>query len=126
MKQLLVFVFVTVFGALTFAQSKESLGREVIYNLFKKQDYKKVTTYFSEDFKKKLTEENLSQTDQMLQAIGDYKEIVDVNKDEKGMYYYYVRFENQSMDVVIGFDKDNKINGLMMSSKHKEFKSNKK
>ncbi|MDY3528524.1 DUF3887 domain-containing protein [Riemerella anatipestifer] len=122
MKQLLVFVFITMFGAFTFAQSQEALGRECIYHLFQKQDYKKVTSYFSEDFKKKLPEDKLAQTDQLLQALGEYKGIVEVNKDDKELYYYYVRFENQSMDVVIGFDKDNKINGLMINSNHKEFK----
>ncbi len=34
MKQLLVFVFITMFGAFTFAQSQEALGRECIYHLF--------------------------------------------------------------------------------------------
>ncbi len=29
------------------------------------------------------------------------------------------------MDVVIGFDKDNKISGLALKSEHKEFKSKK-
>ncbi|MDY3383176.1 DUF3887 domain-containing protein [Riemerella anatipestifer] len=125
MKQLLVFVFITMFGAFTFAQSQEALGRKCIYHLFQKQDYKKVTSYFSEDFKKKLPEDKLAQTDQLLQALGEYKGVVEVNKDDKELYYYYVRFENQSMDVVIGFDKDNKISGLALKSEHKEFKSKK-
>lgn len=123
MKQLLVFVFVTMFSGFGLAQSKEALGRECVYHLFQKQDYKKVMTYFNEDFKQKLTEDKLAQTDQLLQALGDYKGVVEVNQDEKGQYYYYVRFENQSMDVIIGFDEYNKINGLMMSSTHKEFRS---
>lgn len=126
MRHLLAFVFVTMFSAFGFAQSQEALGRECIHHLLQKQDYKKVTSYFSEDFKKKLTEDKLAQTGQLSQELGDYEGIIEVNKDEKGVYYYYVRFENQSMDVIIRFDEDKKINGLMMSSQHKEFKSKKK
>lgn len=125
MRQLLVFVFVTMFSAFGFAQSQEALGREVVYNLFQKQDYKKVTSYFSEDFKKKLTEDKLAQTGQLSQALGDYGGIIEVNKDEKGLYYYYVRFENQSMDVVMKFNDENKISGLVLRSEHKDFKTKK-
>lgn len=126
MKNLLVFVFVTMLSAFGFAQSQQALGRECIYNLYQKKDYKKVTSYFSENLKKDLTESKLSQTDLLLQKLGDYKGIVEVNKDEKGVYYYYLRFENQPMDVIVKFDDNNKINGLTMSSVHKEFKSIKK
>lgn len=125
MRQLLVFVFVTMFSAFGFAQSQEALGRECIHYLFQKQDYKKVTTYFSEDFKKKLTEDKLAQTGQLSQTLGDYGGIIEVNKDEKGLYYYYVRFENQSMDVIISFNKENKIMGLMIDSEHRKFKTKK-
>ncbi|SHI89457.1 Protein of unknown function [Cruoricaptor ignavus] len=126
MRHLLVFVFVTMFSAFGFAQSQQALGRECIYNLYQKKDYNKVTTYFSDNLKKDLTASKLSQTDLLLQKLGDYKGIIEINKDEKGIYYYYVRFENQPMDVIMKFDDKNKITGLTMSSVHKEFKSAKK
>ena len=116
MRHLLVFVFVTMFSAFGFAQSQQALGRECIYNLYQKKD----------NLKKDLTASKLSQTDLLLQKLGDYKGIVETNKDEKGIYYYYVRFENQPMDVIMKFDDKNKITGLTMSSVHKEFKSAKK
>lgn len=126
MKYLLVFVFVTMFSAFSFAQSQQALGRECIYNLLQKRDYEKVTSYFSEDLKKNLPISKLSQTDLLLERLGDYKGIIEENKDEQGVYYYYVRFENQPMDVIIKFDDKDKINSLTMSSVHKEFKSIKK
>ncbi|MDY6025583.1 DUF3887 domain-containing protein [Bergeyella zoohelcum] len=81
MKQLLAFVFVTMFGVFSFAQSKE--------------------------------------------ALGDYKGVMEVNKAENETYYYFVRFEKQPMDVIISFDKNNKISGLLISSEHREFKKKK-
>ncbi|WP_026315589.1 DUF3887 domain-containing protein [Riemerella columbina] len=122
MRCLLVFVCVTMFSVFGFAQSQEALGRECIYNLFQTQDYKKVTTYFNDEFKKELTESKLSQTDLLVQKLGEYKGIIEVNKDDKGLYYYYVRFENQSLDAIIEFDKNKKISGLVLSSKHRDFK----
>ncbi|MDO5615431.1 MAG: DUF3887 domain-containing protein [Cruoricaptor ignavus] len=125
MKQLLAIVFVTMFSVFSFAQTKEALGKECIHQLFEEENYKKVHAMFSDDFKTKLTEAKLSQTGAAFEALGDYQGIIEVNKDENGNYYYYVRFEKQSMDVIISFDNNNKIKGLMISSEHKEFKKKK-
>lgn len=125
MKQLLAFVFVTMFGVFSFAQSKEALGKECIHLLFEEGNYKKVHAMFNDDFKTKLTVAKLSQTGSALEALGDYKGIMEINKGENETYYYFVRFEKQPMDVIISFDKNNKISGLLISSEHREFKKKK-
>lgn len=125
MKHLLAFVFVTMFGVFSFAQSNEALGRECVRQLFEEENYKKVHAMFNDDFKTKLTVVKLSQSEKALEALGDYKGIMEVNKAENETYYYYVRFEKQPMDIVISFDGNNKISGLVLSSEHREFKKKK-
>lgn len=125
MKQLLALVFVTMFGVFSFAQSKEALGKECIHLLFEEGNYKKVHAMFNDDFKTKLTVAQLSQTGSALEVLGDYKGVMEVNKAENETYYYFVRFEKKPMDVVISFDENNKISGLLLTSNHKDFKKKK-
>lgn len=125
MKHLLAFVFITMFGVFSFAQSNEALGKECIHQLFEEGNYKKVHAMFSDDFKTKLSVVKLSQMEQIIEALGDYKGIMEVNKTENETYYYYVRFEKQPMDMIISFDENNKISGLLLNSEHREFKKKK-
>ena len=107
-----VAVFILAMAGLIFAQDYETLGRNLILDLFAAR-YEKVASQFDEKWAQVMPEAKLPEYVSMLSGFaGKFQEITGTRSEEsKGHHIVYVacRFEKRMLHLTVTFDSKNRV-----------------
>lgn len=116
-------LFVLFFPVLFFSQQKEK-GAEFINLLLVKKEFNSAYSFFSEEMKTQISLPVLQQTVEQIEGqLGKFKNVIEVNNENKNIYFYYSEFEKAKLDIQIAFDDKSQIIGFFFVP-HKEFGKN--
>lgn len=117
--------FAFIFSCLLFSQ-EVTKGELFIDDLFIKKDYEKAYTYFDENLKVKISENELKEVvNQIENQFGKFEKIIEIN-NEKNSWFYYIEFQYSKLDIKVSFNESQSIIGFFFVP-HKEFvKQNRK
>jgi uncharacterized protein len=107
-KNNLIPFFFLLFSFTIYSQNEE-IGKSFIQSVFVEKNYEKAYDFLNDDTKKTISLAVLKETTPKIEAqIGQFKSILEVNKD-KNLIIYYSAFDKMNLDVKITFDDTSKI-----------------
>jgi hypothetical protein len=118
------FLFIIIFNIITikiYSQNQLEIGKAFISSLFLNKDFEKSYSFFDEVFTKEVSISSLDDvTKQIESQLGKFNNIIEINNTDN-VYYFYSKFDNQNLDIVLNFNKNKKIIGFFFVP-HKEIK----
>lgn len=96
---------------------------ENIVESYNKGDSKAFSKYFNKEVNGSLSEDKINGLIQSLKSeLGNIKSIKSSKKVSDNSFLYTLEFEKGNLDLILAFDKDNKISGILFQSPQPEIK----
>lgn len=115
----LIYFYLFIISFNSYSQNTE-IGKSFINSFLVEKNAQKAYTFFDDSMKTKVSELQLKEIIEKLDAqVGQFKSIIETN-NEKETYFYYSNFEKIKLDIKITLNDKNKIIGFFFVP-HKEF-----